>query len=146
MNKMKTNIKSQKEKSLSPTQYNEIIEGLQLEKMFLKSCKAKCFSSEITDNNIVKVGTNAEFESYENKKFSITSSYTITAKSNKKNLFKIELEYYLLFHSKNPVDERFFDIYSKRNLRLNTFPLVREIVQSFSGRMGFPPLVLPLLK
>jgi len=42
--------------------------------------------------------------------------------------------------------KKIVELFARRNCRLNVWPYVREIVQSITTRMGFPPLIIPLYK
>lgn len=131
---------------LSPAEYNELLEGVQLRQIILTECKSKLFDTQLTKPATVHVETKSHFLPMEDNHFVIADRYKIVSKVGRKRLFSIEVEYHLLFESAHTVGEDFFEIYAELNLPLNTYPYVREIVQSLTSRMGLPQLVLPLVK
>ena len=140
------NKNSQKNKALSNDAYSKLLEKIEIEDIVLIGLEAKRYPSKIEKDINFGLKHEPEFIKKEENDFDIVDIYTITAKSGKRNIFKIRIKWLLNFSSEVEVDEKFFEIYAERSLILNTYPYVREIVQSITSKMDVPPLVMPLYK
>ena len=135
-----------KNRALSNDEYSNLLEKIEIEDIVLIELEAKRYPSNIENGMSFGVRHEPEFIKTEGNDFDIIDSYTITAKSGKKNIFRIRIKWLLNFTSEVEVNEEFFNIYAERSLILNTYPYVREIVQSITSKMDVPPLVMPLYK
>ena len=135
-----------KNRALSNDDYSNLLEKIEIEDIVLIELEAKRYPSNIEKGMNFGIKHEPEFIKTEDNDFDIIDSYTITAKSGKKNIFKIRIKWLLNFSSEVEVTEEFFNIYAERSLILNTYPYVREIVQSITSKMDVPPLVMPLYK
>lgn len=84
---------------------------------------------------------------YENKEeeFDAFHRYnvTISNKETKEAKAKLSVTFCVTYSSKLPLNDEIFNIFSKRNLILNTWPYFREFTHNIIGRMGWPPLIAP---
>lgn len=83
--------------------------------------------------------------------FIIDFESTISASNNEdEKLFDINIKYELLYSLEGGIDEEEYDdvidSFAYRNVPVNIWPYIRELVSEMTVRMGFPPLVLKPLK
>ena len=133
-------------KQISPQKYKSILDGIEINSIYLKSLKSTIDPGLITEGMSISIKDNASYVTTENG-FIIENKYTLTSKNrDKKIVLKIESNYVLHFTSRLEVTDDFFDIYKNISLPLNVWPFFRELVNSITARMNIPPLTLPLLK
>jgi len=131
---------------ISPEKYREILEGIELQSISLKTIKATIAHENLSDKMNISFKDEA-FYTYEEDGFLVENKYILTAKNNqRKNVLKIECIYLLYFTSVEEITDDFFEIYKEISLPLNVWPFFRELVNSVTSRMNIPPLTLPLLK
>jgi preprotein translocase subunit SecB len=141
--------KNQYKPKISPEKYADILNGIDLISLYLKSSKCSVDPDDFEESSIqLRVQDDASFEINENKEVLVIHKYRLSAKkqnSRKRSLY-IECEYCLRYSSNEAFSEEFFDIFKKINLPINSWPFFREYAHSMTARMNLPPLTLPLFK
>lgn len=61
-------------------------------------------------------------------------------------LLTLALKFRLLYDSKEPFTEDFFEQFRQLSLRVQTLPFARAWVHDHCLRMGVPPLIMPLIR
>lgn len=135
---------------MDPKKYLNILKDIELNQIYLESCSAelKRRNIELHKNLQVIIRDRASFEQIKNK-LKITQKFFLTVKTpemKKDFAIKASVAFCLIYGTKTVVDKEFFDTYREVNLPLNTWPYLREYVQSITQRMNVPPLTLPLFK
>lgn len=138
--------------ALDPDEYGKFIEGLELIQVRLVRLNVESAASF----PIKPSGTSVELEVAEeasytpvDEGFEVFHRYLLLAKDAQQPselLGRIEAEFGLRFKSVQPISQPYFEIFRHFNLPVNTWPYWRELVQSMTARMGWPPITLPLLK
>jgi len=133
---------------IKPELYRKILAGIELQKIYLKNFAGKINLDVITKAAIIDISSKADFTTKAENRVEISQKWDIVAKdkSTKSEFISISVTYCLILDSKDKFTKDFFDIYEKTSLPLNTWPFVREFVNSMTARMNIPPLTLPLLK
>ena len=144
------------EKEKFRERYSRFINGLRLEDMFIEEGSFKRLILSIEDIpetahlEVAVKPTNTEFPVLKDKQFEVRQTLSCSLKFvNKKRkipLTKIKVSYYLRYSSEVEVEEKFFDIFQKRNIPVQIWPYLREFIGNCMYRMGLPPLVLPVMK
>lgn len=131
---------------ISPEEYREILDGIQLENLFVKALKSQVDHTLFSEGMTISIRDKASYSNVEDG-FTVEHKYTLASKNEeKKTAIKIECTYVLAFSSENDISDEFFEIYKDISLPLNVWPFFRELVHSITTRMNIPPLTLPLLK
>jgi hypothetical protein len=78
--------------------------------------------------------------------FDATGKFLLTVTDGKKSrpALVIECKYESHFHCKAPVDRELAERFTTSELRLVLWPYFRELVHDLCGKMGIPPLTIPL--
>ncbi|MEW6412075.1 MAG: protein-export chaperone SecB [Candidatus Zixiibacteriota bacterium] len=138
--------RSAEEVTITPTQYGEILKCVDLRDIYLKEIKSTLYSRELTGRASLKFDESANVLSVAENVATIEVSYNLKAKCGRNRLFTSRIKYAVLFDCKGDIPDGFFELYNKHSLPLQTFPYLRECVNSMISRMGLPPLILPLRK
>ena len=135
-------------KALAPDVYRKIIEGLELNNVYLISSSANIERENIGTDVSIKVSDEASFTKTPKGDIEVTQEYSIEAKNRalKKKYLNIKCKYCFIYSSKLEFTEEFFETFKKANLPVNTWPYFREFVYNITSRMYIPPFTLPLLK
>jgi len=139
-------MSTDKKKKMTNAEYARLLKNIEINDIVLLELEAKRYPARVEKNMAFRIKHEPEFIKENGNEFDIMDLYTITAKSGQKNIFKIKIKWLLNFSSEVEVTEEFFNIYAERSLILNTYPYVREMVQSITSRMDVPPLIMSLYK
>lgn len=143
--------REQAEIKLSPKEYRELLNAIDLEDIAMESCTAKKAPKWIDspDLNIaIKFdGFNKTIEDVEGK-FFVSVKYSFLAYKRVKKDWRVKIDalYNLEFNVEREIPKGFWEIYTEKSIHINTWPYFRELVQSFLQKMGLPSLTLPLFK
>jgi preprotein translocase subunit SecB len=142
---LKTN---EPQKRMDPTAYREFLSHVDLKNIVLDSCTVKTNRDKIAGNMKMDIKNKVDYVVENNNLAIIISRYNVVAtrSTQKESALKIECIFRVELSSDQPITEDFLDIFTKVNLYINTWPYLREFVQSTIQRIGYPPLTLPLLK
>jgi len=150
---MATKIRKKTEKKeVSPKEYREFIEGIELEDIFFSKASFELLVSDRDfwrEKTGINITENAELLERDSKRFVVSHRYNlvITNHANRKEKFlKISANLVVEYSTKKEITEEIFQVFKKINLPLNTWPYFREYVHSCMGRLNIPPLILPVLK
>lgn len=140
--------KNPDEYRLSPQDYRAMLKQVQLEEIALEECSAKVRRDRLDKSVGIVVKDKISSELQGENIVRIEHSYELVASPGAKKDFalKIVCVFRLRYSSKVALTEDFLEIFRKRNVSLNTWPYLRELVQGITQRMNIPPLTLPLLK
>jgi preprotein translocase subunit SecB len=136
-------------KLIDPKKYSEILSKTQLLEIYMESCSVsqvregihseKKINIEINDRAIIKKAETG---------FKVLHKYdikTVSPEATKPSL-RISVAFALVFSCDYSVGKSFFDVFKNVNLPLNSWPYLREFVQSTVQRMNLPPLTLPFVR
>lgn len=130
---------------LPPAKYNEMLKHLNLVDVYIKEVRSTLYS-RVVEKATLDFDEQAEVTEYTGSKATIEVSYHLKAKSGRVRLFETKVKYVVKFTVSEDVPKEFFELYKTLSLPLQTFPYLRECVNSMISRMGLPPLILPLRK
>lgn len=131
---------------IKPEDYTEILKGIQIINIGLLKLNSQIEKKNFIDKLTIEIAVEMSYEKIPSGFYSL-SVYKIAAKNKSgENALEFEITYRVDFSSKSEINDSFFDIYKKVSLPLNTWPFVRELVNSTTARMNIPPLTLPLFK
>jgi len=131
---------------VSPPEYAELLKCLDLQNIFLKDLKPDIASHDLSGRNAYSLSEAASVVEHRDESVTIDVTYRISATSNRKRLVSVNAKYRVVFSTTRRLPEEFFTLYNEYSLPLQTFPYLRECVNSLFSRMGLPPLLLPLRK
>lgn len=133
---------------ISPAEYKEILQKVDLESIALEECSVKVKRKNIRNSMQLAIKSSANHIFLEAGKIEFTHEYELISFADKKKEYamKINCSYKILLTSEADIHEDFPKIFAKVNLSINTWPYFREFVQNMVQRINFPPLTLPLLK
>ena len=132
--------------------YNEFIHSLELVDIYVTELTFKRLK-DIPENNQVPVKVTVKPTKNEYKKVE-TDLYEIThrvlfkleyMKGERENLFfELKVTFKLFYRSKHELTNDIFKIFVERNIPINVFPFLREIICNSMYRAGLPPILIPL--
>ncbi len=135
--------------ALSPAEYGQFIEGLELLEVRLVRLNVEARSFPIKPAGTrLEIADEASYTPLDSG-FEVFHRYSLLATddlSPSEPVGRIEAEFALRFKSVQPISQPYFEIFREVNLPVNTWPYWRELVQAMTARMGWPPVTLPLLK
>lgn len=127
--------------------YKQFIKNIAIQEVFLSYIESKRYvkllnTSEANVN--VEFSPKFKFDHIENDEFISKAIFKVLAKFEQDNLFSITCEFTVVNCISNAelMKEEFINEYINRNLPLITWPYGRELINSTTTRMGFPPLTL----
>ncbi len=133
---------------IQPETYTKILNGIELKNIHLESFKGKLDLKVKPKSPVVDISGKANFTTGHDDCIEVSQEWTIIGKDieTKSQFLEISVTYCLILTSQEEFSKDFFEIYERTSLPLNTWPFVREFVNSMTARMNIPPLTLPLLK
>jgi len=143
-------ILEKSKKKISPEKYSDMLSHLELINIIVSDIKSsinrKLFFSNITEQPKINLDETSDIIEIKDNSSVLEVDYTITAKVGSKQLFNINIKYCVFFSHSIIIPKEFFVLYKTYSLPLQTYPYLRELVNSIISKMGFPPLILPLRK
>lgn len=145
---MKTN-KSRKTR-IDPKDYAQIIKGVELREVYLESCSAMLVREKMLRQKklAADVKDTASYVQNDNR-VKVTQKYNLRVvdrEREKEFPLKMSCVFSLTFTTEIPFTKKFFDVFRRLNLPLNSWPYFREFVQNMTQRMNIPPLTLPFVR
>ena len=132
------------EPKLSPKEYSDILEKLELRGISIDDLEASVDRKAISNAKELPVEI-AESSSYEvDNNFIVHAELRAVCKLGRDECFRIKAVYSLVFDANAVICDDFFEIFRVLNLPLTIWPFFRELVNSTTSRMGIPALTLPL--
>jgi hypothetical protein len=135
-------------KPATPEVYNAFLQGLELDNIRLVSLKAE---SKVEQPKPAQTNVDIRYKpTWRNREggFEALARYKVRFIDRKAREVQgsIEATFSLRFHSSEPMREELFVVFGDLNLKINSWPFMRELVQSTMHRLDWPPFPLPLLK
>lgn len=141
-------------KTASDIDYDEFVEQLALDDIYLNSCRLKKYGSAGGGLSTVPISSSAwwygesDWEAYDsglpNDGFEVHYKVVAEVKSNDgERIARIEAEYALDYLSFVPMDNEAFETFSETTVPLNVWPYLREFLSSITSRAGLGPYILP---
>lgn len=136
---------------ISPDDYRRIVEGMKLIRLSLRICEAKANLEVLEGVFPQPLSLSVDMREIATKLeprdggATIRHGYLVTSKCGRKTAFSIRAVYTLTFESAETVTEEFFEVFRQITLPRFTWPYMRELVASMTGRMDMPKLLLPLI-
>ncbi len=98
----------------------------------------------------VSVTEKSEFRCGDDTEVIVWHSYQITVAAEglekSEKLLTLALKFRLLYNSKKPFNEDFFEQFRQLSLRVQVLPFARAWIHDHCLRMGVPPLIMPLIR
>jgi hypothetical protein len=134
---------------ISPEEYRKILSGIELLSISLQESKTflNCDCKYPTDVS-ANIKDECRFKLYEDGIVNIFQEFQLDARkiNSKTRFIQISATFIVKLKSKETFSDDFFEIYKKISLNLNTWPYLREFVNSITSRMNVPPLTLPFFR
>lgn len=149
---MKQKQKEKIKPPLSPKEYRQELEFVELKKIELESCSVRLKRDRLQATSgpiTLDITSKAEHKIIDPKTAVLTEQFLLVGTRTTKRNYIIRIEYTVsvtLERLKGNFTNEFLDTYMIVNLNLITWPYFREFVHNITHRMGIPPLVLPFLK
>jgi len=138
--------KTPQQGAVGQKEFLAFLEGLKLQTLRLRSLKVDAardfahsemqhvqhgeqYAYEVADDGLLRV--DAEFE-------------VRLVGARKKKLGQMSLTFSWYYHSEEPISDKVFEIFAPM-VRFQTWPHLREVMQSVAARCNWPRLTLPLL-
>lgn len=130
-----------------PAEYNEFLKDVDVLgiRMTMGSFESKAPRVQQKETT-VNVAMRSQFVNLKGK-FEGVADFKIDFKNDDSGelVGEILASYMVTYTSTKPMTEEIWQIFSERNLRLNLWPYLREFVDTSTGRMAWPRLVLPAM-
>lgn len=133
---------------VTPEVYNAFIAGIELARVRLASSRVEAkVEHPAPAGTEIRVAYTPAFEPHE-AGFEAQAGYRLEFVDTSTGEVQgtIEATFALLFNSEQAMREEIFLVFGELNLKMNSWPFVRELVQTNMARMGWPAFTLPLLK
>ena len=144
---MKT-VRKQHRLGKNATEYSTFIEQIQIIDLRLVSAKIDNLGyRESPPDSEVSLRAKAWYENAE-QQIEVFHRYNLTVKDNKtqRPAARISVIFCLSLFSEVPMVDEIFQTFEQYNLRINTWPYLREFVHNTLARMNYTGLILPLYK
>ncbi|MBA7671453.1 hypothetical protein ES703_79611 [subsurface metagenome] len=138
-------IDAKQKKVSSFRDYNDFVKQIEVDDLRIVSAQVNLLDySYFPSSAEVKWKMRASYEKAEGQ-FSVSHRYNVTIldKETNEDKAKISVTFFVVYSSKIPISDDFFEIFKVRNLPLNTWPYFREFVHNVIMRMGWPPFIAP---
>lgn len=133
---------------LSPAEYRTLLAGVRLQDIILDDLHAAINRSLATaaEGLDLQVRADLRLEGADTTQPALLIDWAVTLLAKRKLSCRIKATHRLDLSVQEPVPIEFFAIYARVSAKVQAWPFLRELVHSVTGRMGVPPLSLPLLK
>jgi len=134
---------TEKQKRIDWEKYRRFVEQVDIDNIRLISANIKLLDEKYFPAEAeAKTGYKAEFENNEDGFYYIHHFHLfIKDRPSKENKAKIFLAIRVDYSSKIAMNEELNEIFTKRNLFINTWPYFREFANSITSRFGWPPYI-----
>lgn len=132
--------------------YNELVKRINIVQINLIKINAeKYFLKNKVVNTDVNINNKSYIREISEEHFIIDFETNISSKPcDNESLFDINIKYELVYSIEGGIDTKEYndviEFFAFRNVPVNIWPYIRELVSETTARMGFPPLVLKPLK
>lgn len=137
--------------SLDERAYLVFLKNLDLTQLRMSECSVKAHVARPEPKGTSLKMTLEATLALKEQGFSLRHDYILIfgGEGGKPEAGRMRVAFEMAFHCKEPVDAKALKLFAGRfrdvNAPLITWPHYREFVQSMTGRMQWPPLVLPLM-
>lgn len=128
--------------------FNSFIEGLELCAIVLESCKAQFLSENYADGGgDISYNLDVGFDGVSDSSLEAFVIVRARAKprGTRRMCTKVDCTYRVSYLTPFAPDEAILKVFA-RNVEINAWPFIRELVENLTGRMSGPTLLLPLRK
>ena len=136
---------------ITPDEYARILKGLSLQRIALVSCQISSDAHSVErafqqhEPLPIDMKEDVSYEERDDLVF-ITHAYRLSVKSKRKTVFSLQAQYALVFGTEAGFTPEFFEVFRHIAVPMYTWPYLRELADSMTGRMDLPKLTLPLLQ
>lgn len=137
-----------KKHELTAEEYNALLQQVELKAISIRECSAKLRRDKLYGSADVSIKDKVSWSMEDENTILVDHSYELVAGSGAKKDYalKITCIFSLRYVSETALADGFTEIFTQRNVPLNTWPYFREFVQNMTQRMDLHTLTLPLLK
>lgn len=132
---------------ISPKEYRNILESLELDTLYLTELNSKFKEDFVSSNLVLNIEEKYTFEQVSSI-LKVYCFFKLSAKDETKEESSITLQAKYTIRYKLSKDviisKDFMKVFTNLTLGMLLWPYFREIVHNTVYRMGMPPLVLPL--
>ena len=128
--------------------YNAFIATLELEDIYLKELSAVYNTETICPAAKVTINMAARYRNYRPDIIKIYHDYFISIGDENSEEKDVEVKCVFVVTYKSPqrMTDTFFRVFKNLNLRVNTWPYMRELVHNTVRRMGIDAVIAPVYK
>lgn len=130
--------------SLSPDEFAEFLKGTVLEDLVLWEAFVWRPPRSHLPERALRFGFRARLVEAEENRAVVDASHGVLVRPPDGPPVRIEVTYRVTYRTPRQMTEEIFRLFRRVTLRLHTVPFAREWFRDVSGRMGIPPVVLPL--
>lgn len=132
--------------SIDQKVYNQFIKDIELEDIQLIKAEAFTEATLFNPENAKPVIAIKSLYDIQNNEVAYTITNTFKVTEDKKLMLKVSCKYIARYSLKNVYDEDYFHIFGEKSASLSVWGFFREYVNSMVVQMGYPRLILPLIK
>lgn len=147
------NKKKIRQRLPSPKVYNAFIKTLELKNLFLKEAQINYISEAIKLPVNVKESSEAKYINIPPNLITPnlirvyhTYKVRIRGKDSSKDDIVIRCTFVVIYEAQRKMTDSLFNAFKIFNLRLNTWPYLREFIHNTLGRMNIPSIIAPIFK
>lgn len=133
---------------LDSNKYQELIRSIDIKNINLKKLEVDCPS--VSHHQNIEISASQERFTFnrEGELLTVLAEFNVKGFTEIQNVFSINftLELNYLLDSQLEFENQYFELFTQNNVPVNVWPFARELVSNLTTRMGFPPLILPVLK
>jgi hypothetical protein len=139
--------RARKPPPISREEYAAFIAQIELDAIWVEDAVSLNTAAPLAQNEPpeLEVGSDAGWRP-EGSGFRATHRYSVKVPEQPDDRGLIEVAFAARFRSDTPMTESIFATFAEVNLPVNTWPYLREFVQSMAARMGWQRITLPALK
>lgn len=139
---------TQAKKQVTGEEYRRYLQELRLVDITLEEIRCSGDRSIISPDMpslSVEIQRTFKCQGTETLRPALLLEYVIQGDQGETKIIQLRATYRIHFEVSTPLPSEFFTIYSNVSADMQTWPFLRELASSITGRMGVPRLVLPLL-
>jgi hypothetical protein len=140
---------AEKALDISPEEYREFVQGIELQQVYLSTAKVKRsrtpnFKAPLSYGH--GAGKSKFGQLSEGFFASFTFHIVLLEEGIEQPFGEIDVTFTAEYSSERKMTKKIFEVFEQINLPLNLYPYVREYVHAATSRMGIPTLILPMFK
>jgi len=136
------------EERIPPDQFQELIQTVHLNKIYLKSGNWNVNKKTLLSSNEIDISIGNDLTILNEEKVSFNQLFNLRLIPNgkKRSSLNIKCELVADFNSETKLDHNFWVTFGEYIVPTISIPFLREYVLSLTGKMDIPPILLPLWK